>query len=92
MGVTLCSVLGRLCFGILGDFVTKRYLLCMTFALQVSSLLYLNSAKRLKAAVYTVPAEIDRQVASLKLASLGLEIDELTADQRKYLDSWEQGT
>jgi len=64
----------------------------MTFALQVSSLLFLNSGTKLEPKVYSVPEEIDRQVASLKLASLGIEIDELTSDQQHYLNSWQQGT
>jgi adenosylhomocysteinase len=64
----------------------------MTFALQVSSLLFLNGKSDLETKVYSVPADIDRQVAALKLASLGLEIDALTEDQRQYLESWELGT
>jgi adenosylhomocysteinase len=46
----------------------------------------------LEARVHTVPEAIDREVARLKLESLGVEIDSLTQDQRKYLHSWEQGT
>jgi len=42
--------------------------------------------------VYTVPAEIDGEIARLKLASRGVEIDELTDIQQKYLSSWDQGT
>jgi adenosylhomocysteinase len=42
--------------------------------------------------VYPVPEEIDREIARLKLASRGVEIDELTAAQREYLASWDQGT
>jgi adenosylhomocysteinase len=42
--------------------------------------------------VYRVPVEIDAQVARLKLAAMGVEIDELTEEQRKYLSSWESGT
>jgi len=42
--------------------------------------------------VHTVPEAIDREVARLKLESLGIEIDSLTDAQRKYLHSWEQGT
>jgi adenosylhomocysteinase len=42
--------------------------------------------------VHGVPEEIDREVARLKLESLGVEIDSLTEDQRRYLSSWEQGT
>jgi adenosylhomocysteinase len=46
----------------------------------------------LDARVHGVPEEIDREVARLKLESLGVEIDALTPEQRKYLHSWEQGT
>jgi len=42
--------------------------------------------------VYSVPEEIDRQIARLKLASMGIEIDTLTEEQEKYLRSWEAGT
>jgi adenosylhomocysteinase len=42
--------------------------------------------------VYPVPAEIDKEVARLKLRAMGVEIDELTAEQEHYLHSWEQGT
>lgn len=42
--------------------------------------------------VHEVPGEIDREVARLKLASLGIAIDALSEDQRAYLASWEQGT
>ncbi len=42
--------------------------------------------------VYPVPDEIDREIARLKLASRGVEIDELTEIQKKYLASWDQGT
>jgi adenosylhomocysteinase len=47
---------------------------------------------RLTAEVHRVPAEIDRRVASLKLRSMGVGIDTLTAEQREYLASWEMGT
>jgi adenosylhomocysteinase len=39
-----------------------------------------------------VPTEIDQEVARLKLRSMNINIDELTAEQRKYLESWEAGT
>ncbi|MGH2960803.1 MAG: adenosylhomocysteinase [Solirubrobacterales bacterium] len=42
--------------------------------------------------VYTVPDDIDREIARLKLASRGVEIDDLTEIQQKYLSSWDQGT
>ncbi len=46
----------------------------------------------LSAGVYPVPAEIDAEVARLKLRAMGIEIDELTPEQEEYLRSWEQGT
>ena len=42
--------------------------------------------------VYVVPAELDNEVARLKLAAMGVEIDSLTAEQEKYLASWDEGT
>ena len=51
-----------------------------------------RNAERMEARVHGVPDAIDREVARLKLESLGVEIDALTDDQRRYLHSWEQGT
>ncbi|HSE82959.1 MAG TPA: adenosylhomocysteinase [Thermodesulfobacteriota bacterium] len=48
--------------------------------------------KRLENRVYGVPVEIDKFVAELKLKSLGIKIDKLTPEQKKYLQSWEMGT
>jgi adenosylhomocysteinase len=48
--------------------------------------------KNLSAKVYDVPAEIDERVAKLKLASMGVKIDTLTPEQKKYLSSWQEGT
>jgi adenosylhomocysteinase len=42
--------------------------------------------------VYVVPEEIDREIARLKLASMGVTIDTPTAEQQKYMTSWEEGT
>jgi adenosylhomocysteinase len=42
--------------------------------------------------VYSVPAEIDRRVAELKLAAMGIRIEKLTAEQERYLHSWQLGT
>jgi adenosylhomocysteinase len=42
--------------------------------------------------VYTVPDEIDREVARLKLEALGTRIDEMTEEQQRYVSSWEHGT
>jgi adenosylhomocysteinase len=51
-----------------------------------------KKAKSLKKTVYGVPEEIDKEIARLKLASMGIKIDNLTAEQKKYLASWEMGT
>ena len=42
--------------------------------------------------VYDVPRDIDDEIARLKLATMGVAIDTLTDEQRKYLDSWNEGT
>jgi adenosylhomocysteinase len=42
--------------------------------------------------VYNVPEEIDREIARLKLAAMDVQIDVLTPQQVKYLNSWEEGT
>ncbi|MGI9862087.1 adenosylhomocysteinase [Moorella naiadis] len=61
----------------------------LTFALQALSLDYLlKNAGKLPARVLPVTAEIDRRVASLRLRSLGVEIDTLTDEQERYLASW----
>ena len=52
----------------------------------------LKSAKTLQPRVYTIPADIDKEIARLKLISMGIEIDALTPEQAKYLASWESGT
>jgi adenosylhomocysteinase len=51
-----------------------------------------NSQGKLATDVYPVPHEIDEEIARLKLASMGIAIDTLTAEQEKYLSSWESGT
>jgi adenosylhomocysteinase len=48
--------------------------------------------KTLQKTVYSVPEEIDKKVAKLKLAAMGIKIDTLTPEQQKYLTSWEEGT
>jgi adenosylhomocysteinase len=48
--------------------------------------------KKLQNEVYSVPAEIDRKIALLKLRAMGIKIDMLTAKQKNYLESWEMGT
>jgi adenosylhomocysteinase len=65
----------------------------MSFANQALCLEYMTKSKRnLELKVYSVPEEIDKQVAQLKLASMGIDIDSLTPEQKEYLTSWEQGT
>jgi len=65
----------------------------MSFANQALCLEYLAKNKgRLESRVYPVPEEIDKQVARLKLQAMGIEIDSLTPEQRKYITSWEEGT
>jgi adenosylhomocysteinase len=48
--------------------------------------------KKLQNEVYSVPAEIDRKIALLKLRAMGIKIDMLTSKQKNYLKSWEMGT
>lgn len=65
----------------------------MSFANQALSLKYIaENQQKLENRVYDVPESIDEEVAKLKLAALGVEIDTLTAEQEKYLNSWEMGT
>ncbi len=65
----------------------------MSFANQALSAEYIRTqAEELEREVYKVPDEIDREVARLKLRAMGIEIDELTPEQVKYLSSWEFGT
>ncbi|KAF0111013.1 MAG: adenosylhomocysteinase [Chloroflexi bacterium] len=65
----------------------------MSFANQALSLEYLmKNAAKLEKRVYSVPDEIDKNIAALKLAAMGITIDTLTAEQVKYLGSWEEGT
>jgi adenosylhomocysteinase len=65
----------------------------MSFANQALCSEYLaKSAKELEPQVYDVPTVIDAEVARLKLQSMGVAIDELTEEQIRYLDSWEEGT
>jgi adenosylhomocysteinase len=65
----------------------------MSFANQALSVEYiLRNHDRLSNTVHPVPGPIDREIARLKLAATGVRIDRLTADQKKYLVSWEMGT
>jgi adenosylhomocysteinase len=65
----------------------------MSFANQALSVRYIvEHGRSLEKKVYAVPVEIDRRVAELKLASMGLKIEKLTPEQDKYLHSWQMGT
>lgn len=65
----------------------------MSFANQALSLEYIaKNQQKLENKVYDVPEAIDDEVARLKLAAFGVEIDTLTEEQEKYLNSWEMGT
>jgi len=66
----------------------------MSFANQALSVLHLWQRKKekLEPRVYPVPQEIDEEIASLKLKSMGVRIDRLTAEQKQYLAAWKEGT
>jgi len=65
----------------------------MSFANQALTVEWLvTNAGELEKRVYDVPADIDREIARLKLESLGVEIDTLTEEQERYLASWDEGT
>lgn len=65
----------------------------MSFANQALCSEYMaKNASNLKPVVYPVPGEIDKDIARLKLESMGIAIDTLTEEQVKYLNSWEMGT
>ncbi len=65
----------------------------MSFANQALSAEYMAvEFEKLEKRVYAVPSNIDKEIARLKLASMGIEIDTLTPEQEKYLSSWEMGT
>ncbi len=65
----------------------------MSFANQALSCEYLvKSHTTLEKKVYSVPEELDKKVARLKLESMGVKIDKLTAEQEEYLASWNEGT
>jgi adenosylhomocysteinase len=65
----------------------------MSFANQALGSEYmLANAKSLQPRVYTLPAELDKEIARLKLHSMGVRIDTLTPEQDQYLNSWESGT
>jgi len=65
----------------------------MSFANQALSAEFMaKNAAKLEKKVYSVPADIDAEIARLKLEAMGVQIDTLTEEQVKYLASWEEGT
>jgi adenosylhomocysteinase len=65
----------------------------MSFANQALAAEYMvKNADKLEKRVYSVPQEIDAEIARLKLEAMGVKIDTLTEEQVKYLNSWEEGT
>jgi adenosylhomocysteinase len=65
----------------------------MSFANQALSAEYMaKNADTLEKKIYSVPVDIDKEIARLKLSAMGVKIDTLTAEQTHYLNSWEEGT
>lgn len=65
----------------------------MSFANQALSVEYMvKMGKKLEKKVYVIPEEIDKNIAEMKLKTLGVSIDKLTPQQVKYLNSWKEGT
>ncbi len=65
----------------------------MSFANQALGAEYmLKNADKLKPDVHTIPVDVDREIARLKLEAMGVKVDTLTKEQDKYLNSWEEGT
>jgi adenosylhomocysteinase len=65
----------------------------MSFANQALAAEYMaKNADKLEKRVYSVPTEIDNEIARLKLQAMGVKIDILSEEQVKYLNSWEEGT
>ncbi|PIP70429.1 MAG: adenosylhomocysteinase [Nitrospirae bacterium CG_4_10_14_3_um_filter_44_29] len=65
----------------------------MSFANQALCAEYMvKNYRKLESKVYSVPEKIDAEISKLKLRALGIKIDTLTSEQKKYLESWEMGT
>jgi adenosylhomocysteinase len=65
----------------------------MSFANQALAVAYLvREGRNLEPDVYGVPEDIDREIARMKLAAMEIEIDQLSAEQDRYMTSWEGGT
>jgi adenosylhomocysteinase len=64
----------------------------MSFANQALCVKYIAEKDKIKPKIYKVPKEIDHLVANLKLEAMGIEVDKLTEEQKKYISTWEAGT
>jgi adenosylhomocysteinase len=64
----------------------------MSFSNQALCVEYIAKNPKMEVGVYSVPKEIDELVAGLKLSGMGIRIDEMTDEQKKYVSSWESGT
>ena len=65
----------------------------MSFANQALGAEYMmQNVENLAAQVYTIPADVDQEIARLKLGAMGVSIDELTEQQEAYLNQWREGT
>jgi adenosylhomocysteinase len=65
----------------------------MSFANQALGAEYMiKHAKEMQPNVYTIPEDIDKEIARLKLETMGIAIDKLTTEQEHYLNQWEEGT
>src|SRR6185295_5173093 len=64
----------------------------MSFANQALAAEHLAKGERLAPEVHTLPADVDREVARLKLESMGASLEVLTPEQERYMSSWEEGT
>jgi adenosylhomocysteinase len=65
----------------------------MSFANQALGAEYIiRNIASMKSEVYTIPADVDMEIARLKLAAMGVNIDTLTDQQEDYLNQWQEGT
>jgi adenosylhomocysteinase len=65
----------------------------MSFANQALAAVFMvRNAEKLEHTVYSLPAEVDQEIASLKLEAMGIKIDKLTPEQDHYLNQWQEGT
>jgi adenosylhomocysteinase len=65
----------------------------MSFANQaLAAEFFINNKGKLSVQVYTISPEMDKEIARLKLIAMGIKIDSLTGEQKKYMSSWQEGT